>query len=86
MSLSVVMICHNEEANLPRTLASLAPLLAEPVNDLIVVNGNLVINPGTTLNVSRRRRRGGRPLPASERIARTRCCTQRHYRAMGDVR
>ena len=38
MSLSVVMICHNEEANLPRTLASLAPLLAEPGNDLIVVD------------------------------------------------
>jgi glycosyltransferase involved in cell wall biosynthesis len=38
MTLSVVMICKNEEGNLPRTLASVAPLLADGGNELIVVD------------------------------------------------
>jgi glycosyltransferase involved in cell wall biosynthesis len=40
MTLSVVMICRNEEANLPRTLASVAPLLADGAELIVVDSGS----------------------------------------------
>src|SRR5205807_3215793 len=38
MSLSVVIITHNEEANLPRTLESVRPLISDGKGEIIVVD------------------------------------------------
>ena len=38
MTLSVVIITHNEEANLPRTLESVKPLVADGKSEIIVVD------------------------------------------------
>ncbi len=40
MTLSVVIITYNEEANLPRTLASVAPLVRELGGEIIVVDSH----------------------------------------------
>ena len=40
MLLSVVLITHNEEANLPRTLASVQPLVADGKGEIIVVDSH----------------------------------------------
>jgi glycosyltransferase involved in cell wall biosynthesis len=38
VTLSVVIITHNEEANLPRTLESVKPLVADGKSEIIVVD------------------------------------------------